>query len=56
MPFYRGTHYALRGGAGIAYLLRDEFHTDRAAGSVNGTPAEPGPGTRTAVEVDGQLT
>lgn len=30
----------------IQYLLRDEFTTPRAAGSVNGTAAEPGPGTR----------
>lgn len=32
----------------IQYLLRDEFITDRAAGAVNGTAAEPGPGTRNA--------
>lgn len=34
------------GANGVAYLLRDEFTTDRAAGAVNGTAAEPGPGTR----------
>jgi len=28
--------------AAITYLLRDEFTTDRAAGAVNGTAAEPG--------------
>jgi hypothetical protein len=30
----------------VMYLLRDEFTTDRAAGAVHGTAAEPGPGTR----------
>jgi hypothetical protein len=30
----------------VDYLLRDEFITDRPVGSVNGTPCEPGPGTR----------
>jgi len=33
---------------GVNYLLRDEFDLPRAAGSVNGTAAEPGPGTRNA--------
>lgn len=32
------------------WLLRDEFITDLAAGSVNGTAAEPGPGTRTVTD------
>jgi len=36
----------ITGGAGIRYLLRDLFYTDRAAGAVNGTACEPGPGTR----------
>jgi hypothetical protein len=31
----------------MAYLLQDEFTTDRAAGAVNGTAAEPGPGGNT---------
>lgn len=31
-------------GGGVRYLLRDEFTTDRAAGAVNGTAPEPGPG------------
>ncbi len=35
------------------YLLQDEFTTDRAAGSVNGTAAEPGPGTRTVADALG---
>lgn len=33
-------------GGGLVYLLRDEFTSALAAGSVNGTPAEPGPGKR----------
>ena len=32
---------------GAPYILRDQFTTDLAGGSVNGTAAEPGPGTRT---------
>lgn len=39
--------------AGITWLLRDDFNDTRAAGSVNGTPATPGPGTRVAVENNG---
>lgn len=35
-----------------AMVWRDEFRTDVAAGAVNGTAAEPGPGTRT-VQNDG---
>lgn len=42
--------------SGLKWLLRDEFTTDRAAGAVNGTAAEPGPGTRTTQETDGQWT
>jgi len=37
----------LMGGGGIKWLLRDEFTDERAAGSVDGTPATPGSGTRT---------
>jgi len=32
--------------SGLTWLLRDEFSDTRAAGTVNGTPATPGPGTR----------
>ena len=39
-----------------SYLLRDEFLTDRAAGSVNGTLAEPGPGTRTVVDTESKVS
>ena len=35
---------------------RDYFHTARAAGEVNATSSEPGPGTRTVVDTDGKLT
>ena len=39
-----------RGGVRFgAYLLNDTFTTDRAAGAVNGTNAEPGPGRRVAI-------
>lgn len=50
---------AVRGknfGASIRYLLRDEFTTDRAAGAVHGTAAEPGPGTRVVVDTESKLT
>ena len=43
------------GGAPPVFLLRDEFTTDRAAGAVNGTAAEPGPGPRTAVDTGNNL-
>ncbi len=36
--------------AGPLYSLRDDFRTDLAAGSLNGTAAEPGPGSRTIVD------
>lgn len=32
------------------WLLRDDFLSERAAGTLNGTPAEPGPGTRLVVD------
>lgn len=38
------------------WLLRDEFTTDRAAGAVNGTAAEPGPGTREIVDTTNKLS
>lgn len=41
---------------GEEYDLRDEFDAALAAGSVNGTLMTPGPGTRVAVEVDGELS
>jgi hypothetical protein len=40
----------LGGGGGIIYLFRDLFTTDLAAGSVNATNAEPGPGARSVTD------
>jgi hypothetical protein len=42
--------------SGIAYLLRDVFATTLAAGAVNGTAAEPGPGTRNVTDVGSRIT
>ncbi len=39
-----------------AYLLRDQFTTDRSAGAVNATAAEPGPGSRTVTDTESKLT
>lgn len=38
------------------FLLNDTFATDRAAGAVNGTPAEPGPGLRTVADTNSKLS
>lgn len=51
-----GARRALLNVASITYLLRDLFTTDRAAGAVNGTPAEPGPGTRTVTDTGSKET
>ena len=40
----------------LLFLLNDEFSDTRAAGAVNGTPAVPGPGTRTVVDTNGKLS
>ena len=40
----------------IRWLLRDEFSDTRAAGAVDGTPATPGPGTRTVQDPDGVVS
>lgn len=40
-------------GNKIRYLLNDSFNDTLAAGSVNGTPATPGPGTRVVVDTAG---
>lgn len=42
-----------KGQNAATYLLRDEFTTARADGSVNGTAAEPGPGTRAVATANG---
>lgn len=41
---------------GITYILYDKFTTDRAAGAVNGTLAEPTGGVRTVVDTNGKLS
>lgn len=38
------------------YLLNDTFTTNRSAGAVNGTVAEPGPGLRTVVDTNIKLS
>lgn len=40
----------------IQWLLRDEFYTALSAGSVHGTAAEPGPGTRAVTDTDSKLS
>ena len=49
--------YALgRAAGGLSWLLRDDFTTDLPAGSVNGTAAEPGPGTRTVHDIENKIS
>lgn len=43
-------------GGGVAWLLRDEFTTDEAAPLATPRTAEPGPGTLTLVQTDGQMS
>lgn len=49
--FYQGL-----GGGGVSYLLYDMFTTARAAGSVNGTLAEPTGQVRTVVDTNSKLS
>ena len=52
-----GVQSALGGrGGGLRYLLRDEFTTDRAAGAVTGTAAEPTGGNRTVVDTNSKIS
>ena len=51
----RGIGAGMMGG-GIRYLLRDLFTTDRAAGAINGTPAEPTGQTRTVTDTNSKLS
>jgi hypothetical protein len=45
------------GAAGIGYLLKDDFSTNVAAGSVDGSASSPGPGgNRTVVDTDSLLS
>lgn len=48
-PSFNGSPYPL-------YALLDLFTTDRSAGAVNGTAAEPGPGTRTVTDTNSKLS
>lgn len=45
-----------RRAAGITWILRDDFTTNLAVGSVNGTAAEPGPGTRTTTDPSNKIS
>lgn len=64
MTRVNASRHAMRGGSGlpwwpaegITWLLRDEFAMGRPAGSLNGTAAEPGPGTRTVADTNGVIT
>ena len=38
------------------YIVRDEFVTALAAGAVDGTDCEPGPGDRTVVDTEDKLS
>ena len=40
----------------LVYLFKDEFTTARAVGAINGTAAEPGPGTRSATDTGSIMT
>lgn len=40
----------------MSYILNDQFTTDRAAGAVNGTSAEPTGGTRTVTDTTNKLS
>jgi hypothetical protein len=44
------------GGWRPVWLIKDEFTDTRAAGSVNGTAATPGPGTRTVTDTESKLS
>lgn len=59
MPLPRtiGTGRALvRRALTIAYTIRDYFSTARSAGSVNGSAAEPGAGTRAVVDTQSKIS
>lgn len=52
----RGVRLLGQGGAALAFLLRDLHTTNRAAGSVNGTNAEPIGGNRTVTDTQSKLS
>lgn len=43
-------------GVRLSFVFQDWFQTQRAAGAVNGTDAEPGPGVRTCVDTNSLIT
>jgi hypothetical protein len=45
-----------KAGGVFGYLLNDNFTTNRSAGAVNGTNAEPGPGVRTVADTNSKLS
>ncbi|MEZ4684195.1 MAG: hypothetical protein R2932_59290 [Caldilineaceae bacterium] len=56
-----GAQIGYQAGAGgevgvFDYLIRDEFTTDLAAGSVDGTDAEPGPGRREITDSENKIS
>lgn len=56
MPILIGTRKALLYAGGIPWLLNDSFNDTLAAGSVNGTAATPGPGTRVVDDTSTNLS
>lgn len=48
--------FHIRLSQGIKWLLRDDFTDTRPAGSVDGTPAVPGPGTRSVVDTNSKIS
>lgn len=56
MPLLTNQQSRFLGGGRVKYLLRDEYTTTRAAGAVNGTATEPGPGgNRAATDTESKL-
>lgn len=56
MTMLVSTRRALLGVSSEKFILRDDFSDTRAAGAVNGTPATPGPGTRTVVDTANNMS
>lgn len=52
----RGIGSGLLGAAPLVYLLRDEFTTDDSAPVASPRTAEPGPGTLTFTQTDGEMS
>ena len=43
-------------GSFVIYLIRDNFNTAIAAGSIDTTSADTGPGTRTVIDTENKLS